>query len=191
MKLAMPDGLAEAAQSLGVRIDPSTEIDPVTAIGSLRDQFGAEVFADCFGAEDPETEEIEINYELAAEVIDAFGHDAVDVIGRDAFGFGLPKFFSKKVKKIAIKPLAAKAKTPAQKAVVATLMKAPLKVNVKKSVTGLGKAVGTGVAIASFVVPGAGPLIGGAGRLRSAPPTSSYPIRASKTPDRSSRTPER
>ncbi len=172
MKLAMPDGLEQAAQSLGVQIGSSTEIDPVEAIGSLRSQFGADVFADClgcvegadgFGWDDPETQEIEINYELAAEVIDAFGHDAVDVVGQDVFGFGLPKFFSKKVKKIALKPLAAKAKTPQQKAAFAALMKAPVKVNVKKSVTGLGKAVGTGVAIASFVVPGAGPLIGGAG----------------------------
>ena len=173
MKLAMPDGLAETAQSLGVEITPTLEIDPVDAIGSLRSQFGADVFADCFGCmggdddafgwDDPETQELEINYELAAELIDVFGHDAVDIVGQDAFGFGLPKMFRKIVKKTVIKPLAAKAKTPQQKALVAALAKAPLKVNVKKSIVGLGKGIGTGVAIASFVVPGAGPLIGGAG----------------------------
>jgi len=174
MKLAMPEGLEQAAASLGVAITPTFGFDPVEAIGSLRDEMGADAFADCFGCmgddfgwdrDDPEEEILEVNYELAAELLDAFGQDAdlMGIVGRDAFGFGLPKFISKPLKKIAIKPLAAKAKTPQQKAAVQALMKAPLKVNVKKSVTGLAKAVGTGVAVASFVVPGAGPLIGGAG----------------------------
>lgn len=177
MKLAMPDGLREAAASLGVSLPSTFGIDPEEAIGSLRDEMGADLFADCFGCmagdtpgdiyelEDVERQEFEINHELAAELMDAFGYDRdlANIVGQDAFGFGLPKFFSKKLKKIAIKPLAAKAKTPQQKAAVAALMKAPLKVNVKQSIVGLGKGIATGVSIASFVVPGVGPIIGGAG----------------------------
>lgn len=179
MKLAMPDGLAQAAATLGVKLEPHFGFDPVDAIGSLRDQFGADVFADCFGADDfgwerdregdQETEILEVNYELAAELMNAFGHDPdlVPLIGQDAFGFGLPKFLSKKVKKLTVKPLTAKlmakATTPQQKAAVQALARAPLKVNVKKTVTGLAKGIGKGIAIASFVVPGAGPLLGGAG----------------------------
>src|SRR5436190_19963259 len=118
MKLAMPDGLAQAAATLGVQLTSDFGFDPVEAIGSLREQIGSEVFADCLGCiagddfgwdrdrhGDHETEELEINYELADELMNAFGHDPdlLPVVGQDAFGFGLPKFMQKTVRKVVMK----------------------------------------------------------------------------------------
>ena len=75
-------------------------------------------------------------------------------------GFFLTKLFKKPQKKIAGK-LQAKAQTPAQKQAAAKLADARIKVNVKKSATGLVKVTGKAAAIASFAVPGVGPLVGG------------------------------
>lgn len=151
MKIAMPEGLADAAQSLGVAITPTTSFDPTVALGALRDQFGADVFDDCFGASD----EVELSEEAYQQTFDAFGYDP--------FGFSLNPFKQAKkiVKKTVIPAMAKNAKTPAQKAAIQKLAKLPLKVDVKKSAVGLAKGVSKGIAVASFVVPGAGPLIGG------------------------------
>ncbi len=83
--------------------------------------------------------------------------------GEDAEFGGLFSIFKKSKKKLSAK-LIAQAKTPAAKAAAAKLASAGMKVNVKATAAGLGRAVktvGKVAAVASFVVPGVGPLVGG------------------------------
>lgn len=98
--------------------------------------------------------------ELHGAVASEMGCD--DPFGFEQFGFSLNPI--KAVQKKVIKPIVIKnAKTPGQKAVAKVIATAPLKVNVKASAVGLGKMAATGASIASFVVPGAGPIVGSAG----------------------------
>ena len=89
----------------------------------------------------------------------------------DSVGFGAEDaefggFFSKinplkKIHKKVVNKMAAKAPTPQARAALQKLATAPIHVDVKGSVKGLAKGIAAAGAIASFAVPGVGPLVGG------------------------------
>ncbi len=124
--------IVEMAKKLGVEIDSTVTFDPQTPILKVAAQFNGE--GTTFGAEDAE-----------------FG-GLFSKIFRKAGG--------KKIQSKVSASLAAKTSGTARDAAL-RLAKAPVKLNVKQTATGLAKVTGKAVAIASFVVPGAGPLIGG------------------------------
>jgi hypothetical protein len=124
------------ARDLGVEIDKEVTFDPKNAILKVAQQLeGAEV---TFGSEDAE------------------------------FGSLFSKIFKKspasKLHKQVIKKMASHASTPQQKAAIQALGKADVKFDAKGTAKGLGqiaKTAGKVAAVASFVVPGVGPLVGG------------------------------
>ncbi len=149
MKLELPLGLQDAAKTLGVHVDSHADIDPTEGIAHLTDQFGSDAFG----------EDFHLAVADYGDTFEAFGADVLD-----SFGFSLKNPFKmfKAVHKKSVQKLAAKF-PPAQRPAVLKLARAPVHVDIKRSITGLGKGIATGVSMASFVVPGVGPLVGGAG----------------------------
>src|SRR4051812_18242763 len=124
------------ARGLGVDIDKEVTFDPKTAILKVAHQLdGAEV---SFSGEDAE-----------------FGSIFSKIFKASPTG---------KLHKHVINKMANKAQTPQQKAALQALAKADVKFDAKGTIKGLGniaKTAGKVAAVASFVVPGVGPLIGG------------------------------
>jgi hypothetical protein len=130
--LSIPPYLVEQARNLGADIDPFIEYDPETPLIKLSGQFHGE-----------ETD---------------FGSEDADMgCCPSTFGGIFGKLFKATgLKKVTEKALSKKA---GKKITISNV-----KVNVKGTVKGLGnaaKTIGKVAAVASFVVPGVGPLVGG------------------------------
>lgn len=130
-QLVQSPAMISLAKEMGVDIDSSVTFNPTTALQKVAAQLQ--------GAQ-------------------------VTFSGEDAeFGGIFTKIFKKPKAKLAAK-LSAKATTTAGKTAAANLRTAPMKVDVKATAKGLARAattVGKVAAVATFIVPGVGPLVGG------------------------------
>lgn len=133
-ELQTPQFLIDEVAKLGVQLNPIVVFDPESSLMKLSSQFNGD---------NP-----------------SFGEEDMDIGAEFGFWGPLKRVFKPAQKKLTV-ALSAKATTPAQLASIKALENAKYKIDIKKSATGLAKGIGTGVAIASFVIPGAGPLVGG------------------------------
>jgi hypothetical protein len=141
-RLVIPPFLIQQAKALGADIDPIIEYEPGIPLVKLSQYYAGQ--QPDFGAEDCD-------------------------MGCDCQHAGFAGFFSNPFKKLKKKAtakiavqLAAKGATPQQVAAYRKVASGPMKLDVKKTVTGLGKGLAIGTAAVSMAVPGVNVLTGSA-----------------------------
>lgn len=136
IELQQDPEVLKIAEKLGCKLDSTVTFDAQTPLRKVAAQIHGEAVT--FGAEDAE-----------------FGGFFSKLVRKTVPG-------AKKVQTSVSAKLAAQATTPAGRAMAQRLAKAPLKLDVKRTATGLVKGVTKGAAVLTFVVPGVGPIAGGA-----------------------------